>query len=53
MRKRDTVNGKSDKKEEKEKPKDHDANERKEKETKKETEEKGLDIGKYIISLVI
>ncbi|XP_014468440.1 PREDICTED: SAFB-like transcription modulator [Dinoponera quadriceps] len=43
VRKRDTVNGKSDKKEEKEKPKDHDANERKEKDIKKETEEKGSD----------
>ncbi|XP_011173479.1 SAFB-like transcription modulator isoform X2 [Solenopsis invicta] len=46
VRKRDTINGKSEKKEEKEKPKDHDANERKEKETKKESEEKGLDTTK-------
>lgn len=44
MRKRDAVNGKSEKKDEKEKPKDHDANERKEKEIKTESEEKGLDI---------
>ncbi|XP_032681408.1 scaffold attachment factor B2 [Odontomachus brunneus] len=43
VRKRDTVNGKSEKKEEKEKLKDHDANERKEKEIKKEVEEKGSD----------
>lgn len=48
MRKRDTVNGKSEKKEEKEKPKDHDAIERKEKEVKKEAEEKGSDSGKYV-----
>ncbi|EZA48280.1 SAFB-like transcription modulator [Ooceraea biroi] len=46
MRKRDTINGKSEKKEEKEKPKDHDISERKEKETKKETEEKGSDTAK-------
>ncbi|KAH0946182.1 hypothetical protein HN011_007886 [Eciton burchellii] len=46
MRKRDTINGKSEKKEEKEKPKDHDINERKEKEIKKEAEEKGSDITK-------
>ncbi|XP_012231894.1 SAFB-like transcription modulator isoform X2 [Linepithema humile] len=39
MRKRDNINGKSEKKDEKEKPKDHDANERKE--VKKEIEEKG------------
>lgn len=45
MRKRDTVNGKSEKKEEKEKPKDYDVNERKEKEMKKEVEEKGSDTG--------
>lgn len=50
IRKRDTVNGKSEKKEEKEKPKDHDMNERKEKEIKKETEEK-LDVGKYYFLL--
>lgn len=43
MRKRDAVNGKSEKKDEKEKPKDHDVNERKEKEIKTESEEKGLD----------
>ncbi|XP_029166036.1 SAFB-like transcription modulator isoform X2 [Nylanderia fulva] len=43
IRKRDTVNGKSEKKDEKEKIKDHDINERKEKEAKKEIEEKGLD----------
>lgn len=47
VRKRDTVNGKSEKKEEKEKPKEHDINERKEKEIKKEPEEKGSDAGKY------
>ncbi|XP_018356411.1 PREDICTED: SAFB-like transcription modulator isoform X3 [Trachymyrmex septentrionalis] len=46
IRKRDTVNGKSEKKEEKEKPKDHDINERKEKEIKKEPEEKGSDATK-------
>ncbi|XP_011644153.1 SAFB-like transcription modulator isoform X3 [Pogonomyrmex barbatus] len=46
VRKRDTVNGKSEKKEEKEKPKDHDMNERKEKEAKKESEEKGSDATK-------
>ncbi|XP_024886003.1 SAFB-like transcription modulator [Temnothorax curvispinosus] len=46
VRKRDTVNGKSEKKEEKEKPKDHDINERKEKEIKKESEEKGSDPAK-------
>ncbi|XP_012529586.1 SAFB-like transcription modulator isoform X2 [Monomorium pharaonis] len=46
VRKRDTVNGKSEKKEEKEKPKDHDINERKEKEIKKEFEEKGSDAAK-------
>ncbi|XP_077276591.1 uncharacterized protein LOC143905213 isoform X3 [Temnothorax americanus] len=46
VRKRDTVNGKSEKKEEKEKPKDHDINERKEKEIKKESEEKGSDAAK-------
>ncbi|XP_011864413.1 PREDICTED: SAFB-like transcription modulator isoform X2 [Vollenhovia emeryi] len=46
VRKRDTVNGKSEKKEEKEKPKDHDINERKEKEIKKESEEKGADATK-------
>ncbi|KAL6437656.1 hypothetical protein ACFW04_004215 [Cataglyphis niger] len=43
IRKRDTINGKSEKKDEKEKPKDHDVNERKEKEAKKDIEEKGLD----------
>ncbi|KAM0735454.1 SAFB-like transcription modulator [Formica fusca] len=43
IRKRDTINGKSEKKDEKEKPKDHDINERKEKEAKKEIEEKGSD----------
>lgn len=53
VRKRDTVNGKSEKKEEKEKPKDHDINERKEKEAKKETEEKGLDAGKYYLFTII
>jgi len=47
VRKRDTVNGKSEKKEEKEKLKDHDINERKEKEIKKESEEKGSDTSKY------
>ncbi|XP_011699117.1 PREDICTED: SAFB-like transcription modulator isoform X2 [Wasmannia auropunctata] len=46
VRKRDTVNGKSEKKEEKEKPKDHDINERKEKEIKKESEEKVSDATK-------
>ncbi|XP_018314567.1 SAFB-like transcription modulator isoform X2 [Mycetomoellerius zeteki] len=46
VRKRDTVNGKSEKKEEKEKPKDHDINERKDKEIKKEPEEKGSDATK-------
>ncbi|XP_011151334.1 SAFB-like transcription modulator [Harpegnathos saltator] len=46
VRKRDTVNGKSEKKEEKEKPKEHDLNERKEKEVKKETEEKASDTAK-------
>jgi len=46
VRKRDTVNGKSEKKEEKEKLKDHDVNERKEKEMKKESEEKGSDAAK-------
>lgn len=45
MRKRDNINGKSEKKDEKEKPKDHDANERKE--VKKEIEEKGSGVGKY------
>jgi len=45
MRKRDNINGKSEKKDEKEKPKDHDANERKE--VKKEIEEKGSGAGKY------
>lgn len=53
MRKRDTINGKSEKKEEKEKPKDHDVNERKEKEVKKEVEEKGSDSGKYFFSAII
>jgi hypothetical protein len=53
MRKRDTINGKSEKKEEKEKPKDHDINERKEKEIKKEAEEKGSDISKYFFSVII
>lgn len=43
VRKRDTVNGKSEKKDEKEKPKDHDVNERKEKEIKTEPEDKGVD----------
>ncbi|XP_070168387.1 SAFB-like transcription modulator [Polyergus mexicanus] len=43
IRKRDTINGKSEKKDEKEKPKDHDVNERKEKEAKKEIEEKASD----------
>ncbi|XP_020287074.1 SAFB-like transcription modulator isoform X2 [Pseudomyrmex gracilis] len=46
VRKRDAVNGKSEKKDEKEKPKDHDVNERKEKEIKTESEEKGLDTSK-------
>lgn len=42
MRKRDTTNGKSEKKEEKEKIKDnHEISDRKDKETKKETEDKG------------
>jgi len=50
MRKRDTINGKSEKKEEKEKPKDHDI---KEKEIKKEPEEKGSDISKYFFSAII
>jgi len=53
VRKRDTVNGKSEKKEEKEKLKDHDINERKEKEIKKESEEKGSDISKYYFCKVI
>lgn len=53
IRKRDTVNGKSEKKDEKEKPKDHDVNERKEKEVKKEIEEKGSDIGKYYLFTII
>ncbi|XP_043801796.1 SAFB-like transcription modulator [Apis laboriosa] len=44
MRKRDTTNGKSEKKEEKEKTKDnHEINDRKDKETKKETEDKGTE----------
>ncbi|KAL0102964.1 hypothetical protein PUN28_018340 [Cardiocondyla obscurior] len=43
VRKRDAVNGKSEKKEEKEKAKDHDIIDRKEKEVKKELEEKGSD----------
>lgn len=53
IRKRDTVNGKSEKKDEKEKIKDHDINERKEKEAKKETEEKGSDAGKYYFFTII
>ncbi|XP_043247989.1 SAFB-like transcription modulator isoform X2 [Colletes gigas] len=44
MRKRDTTNGKSEKKEEKDKIKDnHDVSDRKEKEPKKEIEDKGLE----------
>lgn len=53
IRKRDTINGKSEKKDEKEKPKDHDVNERKEKEAKKEIEEKGSDAGKYYPFIII
>lgn len=47
MRKRDTTNGKSEKKEEKEKIKDnHEISDRKDKETKKETEDKGSEASK-------
>ncbi|KZC09042.1 Reticulocyte-binding protein 2 like protein a [Dufourea novaeangliae] len=47
MRKRDTANGKSEKKEEKEKVKDnHDVTERKDKEAKKENDEKGTEATK-------
>nr|XP_012147369.1 PREDICTED: SAFB-like transcription modulator isoform X1 [Megachile rotundata] len=47
MRKRDTTNGKSEKKEEKDKSKDsHDINDRKDKETKKEAEDKGSEATK-------
>lgn len=53
MRKRDPANGKLEKKEEKEKAKDHDLNEKKEKEIKKEPEEKGSDICKYYCFIII
>ncbi|KAG7213776.1 hypothetical protein KM043_002997 [Ampulex compressa] len=47
MRKRDATNGKSEKKDEKEKLKDnHEANDRKERETKKDVEEKGIETTK-------
>ncbi|XP_076174425.1 uncharacterized protein LOC143150208 isoform X2 [Ptiloglossa arizonensis] len=47
MRKRDTTNGKSEKKEEKDKAKDnHDVSDRKDKETKKEIEDKGSETTK-------
>ncbi|XP_034187628.1 uncharacterized protein LOC117607713 isoform X1 [Osmia lignaria lignaria] len=47
MRKRDTTNGKSEKKEEKDKSKDsHEVNDRKDKETKKEAEDKGSEATK-------
>ncbi|XP_076239161.1 uncharacterized protein LOC143182194 isoform X2 [Calliopsis andreniformis] len=47
MRKRDTANGKSEKKEEKEKSKDnHEVSDRKDKETKKDTEDKGSEATK-------
>ncbi|XP_053979189.1 SAFB-like transcription modulator isoform X2 [Hylaeus anthracinus] len=49
MRKRDTTNGKSEKKEEKDKAKDnHDLNDRKEKEQKKEIEDKGSETMKKL-----
>lgn len=50
MRKRDTANGKSEKKEDKEKSKDtHEVADRKDKETKKEIEDKGSEASELFI----